>query len=142
MNYKDNNTEYKKINLSTKLRTDVLNKVNDLYDKLSNIFEGYAIEGKTNIIIFVPINSESQSLDKYDIKMDNYYEYFQDKNLFHLLKKKLKSEGIKSNKYNAVDHYDYIKNDYGEKIKKSITGGLILKFKWDKNYSKKTCNLM
>src|SRR4029078_11573307 len=100
--YEEKN-QYKNINLSSELREDVINKINNLYDDITKILKEYSKEGRTDVLIFISINENSKSIKNFYVKLDNQYKYFKDKMLFKILKSKLRKDGIKSTKYYATD---------------------------------------
>lgn len=127
--------------LSSQLIDLVDIKVNCMYDVVREKLLEFAGKGSTKISIFIPKNKDSKCLSQYHTKLENYYENFTDSYLQNKLIKKFKTEGVRVELGNAVEEYkDKYIDGYHHRI--VVSGGYLLRCKWKRDYSKKSCTIL
>lgn len=126
----------KKINsqlLFSRLRNLADIKIDLVYDKIKEELMKYSINGHSSAKIYFPISHEHKSDFKYDIRLDDLHNIFNDKYILDELINKIKADGVKVKIYDATIEFV----QYGYRYRRY--GGKILLFKWRMDYTKKTC---
>jgi len=120
--------------LVSELNNNISKKVNDFFNTIKVIIDNYSKSGYSSLIIFMPFNQNSTTIDTYHFKFEGSSTGMGDDHYKEQLIKKFKSEGIKLTIEKAVS-----KIDFNYQYNTYYFGGYLLEIKWDKDYRTECC---
>lgn len=123
------------LSLCNQLRSITDNKINDIFEKIKQILLRYSSNGHSRAIIYFARNTLSNTYLEYDIRINNFYNGFSDPYVRRELIKKLKSNGLKIEMYDAIFKHEFNKSN-------AKYTGTILELKWKKDYSERSCSII
>ena len=113
-------------------------KAQNFYDLFLEIIDSFSRKGYTHINIFIPITPSHNTITKYNHRLDNHFNMFNNVNVKEKLKKIFKNQDIKFQYYLATEEIYDKKN----RIVIERYSGYIIECKWNKIYANDTCTIL
>lgn len=126
------NNNYRQVNennSSSQLQSISDTKIDFVYDKIKEELFKYSSDGNTSLSIYFPTNNEKTTRNHYDIRMNHFFKYINDKYIQEKLIKKFK-KGVKMKITYAILKYEY-------HMSQLVYTCFIMSLNWEKDYSKK-----